>query len=280
MLRHPQSRRPPRPVPRQLAALGLRPRKRLGQHFLADPAIAQQIVDLAAVGAGEPVIEIGPGLGILSEPLARVASRLFLIELDAALARHLTARFRTAAHVTVRHADAARVDFTAVLAGGSRGVGVGNLPYNVATAILAHAIDHRACFRRLVFMLQREVAERLAAAPGSRTYGSLSVLTQLHCDVHLALRVGRTAFEPPPQVESAVTVLDILPAPRVAVGDLARFARIVRALFTHRRKQLRNSTRGILSDPDGCLRAAGIDPHRRPETLSIAEFADLVREAR
>jgi len=265
-------------VRRRLAQLGQRPQKRLGQHFLSDRYVAERIVDLARVEAGVPVVEIGPGLGVLSDLLAPRCSRLLLIELDPGLAEDLRRRYGDTPAVEVIHADAARADFAALLAGQPPAIGIGNLPYNAATAILAHMLEQRQCFRRLVFMLQREVAERLAAAPGSRAYGSLTVLTQIYCDVHMVLPVGPGAFVPRPQVDSMVALLEVLPEPRVATAAIPRLRRLVRGIFTHRRKQLRNAARGLLRDPDAALRAAGIDPMRRPETLSIEELARLASQ--
>ncbi len=266
-------------VRRQLDQLGHRPRKRLGQHFLSDTVTAEQIVALAGPPAGETIVEIGPGLGVLSELLAAGAGKLFLVELDRGLAEHLRQRYAAAANVEVVAADALRVDFNDLLRGRVPAVAVGNLPYNVATAILTHLLEQPHCFRRLVLMLQREVADRLIASPGTHAYGVLGILTQVHADVRIAFAVGPEAFVPPPQVESAVVVVDVLESPRVPPEHLERFRTIVRSMFRYRRKQLGNAARGIFADAHAVLRAADIDPRRRPETLSLAEIARLARES-
>jgi 16S rRNA (adenine1518-N6/adenine1519-N6)-dimethyltransferase len=156
---------------------------------------------------------------------------------------------------------------------------IGNLPYSVAKPILQSLVEARTAIDEMVLMLQREVADRVAAPPGGRIYGSLSVLTQLYCDVRVALRVPAGAFRPPPRVESAVLHLRVLPEPRVAVQDERRFSTVVRAAFAHRRKTLTNALASSLGVPADRVRAAveaaGIDPGRRAETLTIPEFAAL-----
>jgi len=259
----------------ELARIGRRPRKRLGQHFLSDPAIARRIVDLAQLTGTEPVIEIGPGLGALSDILAKRAGALWLIEVDADLAAHLRSRFAALAHVHVVHADALTVDFAALLGARQPAVVVANLPYNVATAVLAALLAHPYLFTRMVLMLQREVVERLCARPGGKAYAALSLLTQLDARVSPMLRVRPEAFVPRPKVESEVILVEPHREPPVAVHDAALLRRLIRTVFNQRRKQLANSMRPLYADPVALLRAAGIDPTRRPETLTLAEFAAL-----
>ena len=177
-------------------------------------------------------------------------------------------------------ADARTWDYVALVRpAGGRVLVVGNLPYSVGKPILEALVSARTAIDEMALMLQREVAERLAAPPGGKVYGSLSVLTQLYCDVRLALRVPPDAFRPPPKVESAVVHLRVLPAPRVTVPDERRFHTIVRAAFLQRRKMLANSLAAGLSLSIEAAReqaaAAGIDPRRRAETLTIHEFAAL-----
>ena len=177
-------------------------------------------------------------------------------------------------------ADAQRWDYGALRRPpGGRVLVVGNLPYSVGTAILTTLVEARGAIDEVVVMLQREVAERVAAAPGSRSYGSLSVLTQLACDVRLILRVPPGAFRPPPKVESAVLRLTVLPGPRVVVGHEEHFRAVVRAAFAQRRKTLANALAAGLSLPAPRVRdllaGAGIDPGRRAETLDLEEFARL-----
>jgi 16S rRNA (adenine1518-N6/adenine1519-N6)-dimethyltransferase len=255
-------------------------RRALGQHFLRDAGIARAIVDLVAPTANDLVIEIGPGEGALTAELARRAGRVIALEVDPALAARLRPSFPG---VEIVEADARGWDYgTLVAPPGGRVLVVGNLPYSVGKPILMALVAARTAIDTMALMLQREVAERVAAGPGSRVYGSLSVLTQLYCDVSLALRVPPEAFRPPPKVDSAVIRLDVLPSPRVAVADERRFHVVVRAAFAQRRKTLANALAAGLGRPAEVLRAAaesaGIDPLRRAETLAIAEFAELARQ--
>jgi 16S rRNA (adenine1518-N6/adenine1519-N6)-dimethyltransferase len=254
-------------------------RRALGQHFLRDPGIARAIVDLVAPTANDLVVEIGPGEGALTVELARRAGKVIALEVDPVLASRLRERLGEAQIV---EADARSWDYRGLTApAGGRVLVVGNLPYSVSKPILTALVAARTAVDAMALMLQREVAERVAAAPGSRVYGSLSVLTQLYCDVTLALRVPPSAFRPPPEVESAVIRLDVLPSPRVALADERRFHVVVRAAFAQRRKTLANALAAGLARSVGALRAAaesaGIDPSRRAETLTIEEFAELTR---
>lgn len=267
-------RRPAGVVRRELASMGRHARKRLGQHFLADRGIAQRIVDLAQLRGTERVVEIGPGLGALTDVLSERAGELWLIEIDADLAARLRARYADRPNVHVVQEDALSVDLPSLLGPGAPAVVVANLPYNIATAILAALLDAR-CFARLVLMLQREVVDRLRAQPGSKDYGALSVYTQFAARLRPGLRVGSEAFVPRPKVESEVVVVEPYAQPPVAVDDPALFKRVVRAAFNQRRKQLVNSLCAVCSDPLTVLHAAHIDPRRRPETLTLAEFAAL-----
>lgn len=252
-------------------------RRALGQHFLRDAGIARAIVELVAPTASDLVVEIGPGDGALTGELARRAGRVMALEVDPSLAARLRPRLPG---VEIVEADARSWDYGALAApAGGRVLVVGNLPYSVGKPILNALVAARTAIDSMALMLQREVAERVAAAPGSRVYGSLSVLTQLYCDVELALRVPAGAFRPPPKVESAVIRLGVLRAPRVAVADERRFHVVVRAAFAQRRKTLANALAAGLGRPVDAVRAAvesaGIEPSRRAETLTIFEFADL-----
>ena len=253
-------------------------RRALGQHFLRDAAIARGIVDLVAPTTHDLVLEIGPGQGALTGELERRAGRVIALEVDRRLAAELRGRFES---VEVIDADARTWDYgTLVAPPGGRVIVLGNLPYSVSKPILMSLVSARRAIGEMALMLQREVAERLAAPPGGKTYGSLSVLTQLYCDVRLALRVQPGAFRPPPQVESAVVHLRVLSAPRVEVPDERRFHTVVRAAFAQRRKTLGNALAGGLGLASDTVRrglaAAGIDPGRRAETLTIHEFGQVV----
>jgi len=268
-------RRPAGAVRQALATIGRHPRKRLGQHFLADAGTARRIVDLAQLTPADRVIEIGPGLGALSDILADRAAALWLIEVDADLAARLQARYAGRAHVHVVQADALKVDFAPLLGAGAPAIVVANLPYNIATAVLAALLRQAACFARLVLMLQREVVDRLRAQPGGKDYAALSVFTQVAARLRPGMRVGPQAFVPRPKVESEVVVVEPYAQAPVDIAEPDVFARLVRTVFTQRRKQLVNSLRLLCPDPAAVLSAAHIEPTRRPETLSLAEFAAL-----
>ncbi|GIW40053.1 MAG: ribosomal RNA small subunit methyltransferase A [Candidatus Binatia bacterium] len=257
-----------------------RHRPRLGQHFLADRVLARRIAELALEEPSEFYVEVGPGLGALTEHLVPRVPRILLLEIDPSLVRALRDRYGSMPHVEVREADASEFDWKSSTASVSSVTVVGNLPYRVGTRIVTDVLGQVDKLRTAVFMLQREVAERLVAEPGSRDYGSLSVLARLRHDLRIALRVRPGAFRPPPKVHSAVVVARRLSRPRVEVPDVAAFEGLVRALFRGRRKQLRNVASSIWQDAEAVLRRAGIDPSRRAETLSLEEFARLAHLGR
>ena len=265
-----------------LAAAGLRPRKRWGQHFLCDAAVVRRIVDTAEIGPGGAVLEIGPGLGALTDELARRAARLVLVEIDPALAARLTERFAADDRVRVVTGDVLELPLEELL-GATQATVVANLPYNVASPVLFRLLELRARVPRAVLMLQLEMAERLTARPGSKTYGASSVLVQAFAEVRIAFKVSRRSFLPPPDVDSAVVDVRWSPAPRADVGDPELFRAVVRAAFGQRRKMLRNALRLLVearagaASPEAVLRAAGIDPAARAETLDLAAFARLTR---
>lgn len=261
-----------------LAAAGLRPRKRWGQHFLCDPGVARRIVETAQLGADSAVLEIGPGLGALSDALADVAGRLDLVEIDRGLAARLRERYADRPHVRVIEGDVLALPLPELIAEPGVTV-VANLPYNISTPVLFRLRDLRVHFPRAVLMLQREVAARLAARPGSPDYGVTSILVQVVADVRLAFVVSRRSFLPPPQVDSAVVDLRWSPGLRVDVRDAATFEAVVRAAFGQRRKMLRNALGELLAgrrrDAAAVFSEAGIDPTARAETLDVAAFARL-----
>jgi len=264
-----------RPGPRDSVAPAHVPRRSLGQHFLIDKNIVHKIVRLAELQPGETVLEIGPGRGILTEALLDSSGLVVAVELDAALCAHLRATLGRRSNFRLVEGDALTFDYAQVP---SPFLVVANLPYYVSTPLLFRLLEDRRRIDRLVLMLQEEVVARLAAAPGGRDYGALSIAAQFYCEVRQAFRVPPTCFRPKPQVGSAVVVLTPLPKPRVSVADEAFFFRIVRAGFAHRRKALPNSLRdeGFEGAPTAAaLKQAGIDPRRRAETLSIEEFAAL-----
>ena len=247
-----------------------RPRKRFGQNFLHDAGIVARIVAAVAPRDGDRLVEIGPGEGALTGPLLEAAGELTAIELDRDLVALLNTRFPPGGGLTLLAGDALTFDFRALAAGGRLRL-VGNLPYNISTPLLFHLFDQRDAVADMHFMLQREVVDRLAAPPGGKAYGRLSVMAQVACRVTPLIRVPPGAFRPPPKVDSTVVRLVPHATPPVAIDDPGRFAAVVAAAFAQRRKTLRNTLRGVV-DVDA-LAAAGIDPGRRAETLTLEEFA-------
>src|SRR5262245_36961369 len=258
-----------------LSELGLRPHKRLGQHFLIDPTVIARMITAAQLGPEDTVLEIGPGLGALSETLADVSARLYLVELDKILADRLSKRFARDERVQVITADFLSLDLPATFPEPEIHV-VASLPYNVATPILFRLLEYRQKFPQAAVMIQKEVAERLSAAPGTKAYGVPSVLTQLYATVTTVGTVGPRSFFPAPKVESQIMRIVFQEAPRVAVRDEKIFRRVVKAAFAQRRKTLRNALRAVgYSDLDALSAQTGIDLQRRGETLSLEEFAVL-----
>jgi len=272
-----------------LAEHGLHPSRALGQHFLVDPNTARRIARLADVGAGDRVLEIGPGLGSLTLALAATGAEVHALELDRHLLPALESVVADAPGVSVEQGDALEYDFAAGLGAGrpddrgpdDRGwVCVSNLPYNVATTVVLRLLDEVPLVERLLVMVQREVGERLAAGPGSRIYGAVSVRIAYHAEAHVVGAVPPTVFLPRPKVDSALVRIDRRPAPAVDVGDPDAMFGLVRAGFAQRRKMLRRSLRGVLGDRvEAVLTGAGIDPALRAEALGIEAWAALAREA-
>lgn len=248
------------------------PKKRFGQHFLHDRNIIGHIVAALGPRHDDHIVEIGPGRGALTHELAAHLSHFDAVELDRDLLAHLQSSF-PADRLTLHGADALKFDFCQLVREGRKIRLVGNLPYNISTPLLFHLLDQAGCIEDMLFMLQKEVVQRLAAAPGGKDYGRLSVMIQYRCKVEKLFDVPPGAFTPPPRVDSSMVRLIPQATPPVAVNDTERFARVVRAAFASRRKTLRNNMKGWLSAED--LTALGIDPTRRAETLSLAEFAAL-----
>lgn len=253
-----------------LARHGLHPKKRLGQHFLADPNIVEKIVRVAGVGDGDQVVEIGPGTGTLTAALADTGASVVAYEVDRSLEPLLAETVGSLPNVELRFEDAAAVDFVSSLEG-DRWALVANLPYNVGTPIVLDVLRHVPAVSRIVVMVQAEVAGRFAAEPGSKTYGLPSVVVGLHARVGERFDVPAQVFVPPPNVGSTVIVLDRVPAPPEAEGAIELAA----AGFGQRRKMLRASLKAVSDDPIALCEAAGIDPTARAETLSPAEWLAL-----
>ena len=243
------------------------PRKRFGQHFLTDAFVLDAIVERIDPRPGDALIEIGPGLGAMTTPLAQRCGRLTVIELD----RDLAARLRRQPELEVVEADVLTVDFAALAARRGKPLRiVGNLPYNISTPILFHLLGFVDQVRDQHFMLQKEVVDRMAAAPGSKDYGRLSVMLQWRYTIESVLDVGPQAFDPPPRVDSAVVRMQPIAAP---VGvDPKLLGDLVRVAFSQRRKMLRNTLGPWLSER-GC--GATFDLSRRAEEVPVGEYLAL-----
>lgn len=253
-------------------------RKRFGQHFLTDPRILDRIAGALELTGTETVVEVGPGRGALTDRLASRCAKLIAVEIDRDLVAHLTRRYADHPHVQIVEGDVLDKSL-ATLAGGPY-VLIGNVPYYITTPILFHAME-RPRAERSVFLVQREVAERMVAVPNSDEYGALSVNIQSLARVEILFRVAAGAFSPPPKVESAVVRVIPRADPVISKGEEQGFSQFVIAAFSQRRKQLGSIVRGIASLETTAaaelVRTAGLDPRARPETLGVAEFAQLYR---
>ncbi len=248
----------------------LKPRKRFGQHFLSDPAVIERIVAEIGPASGDTIVEIGPGRGAITDPLARRDVELHAIELDRDLAARLRARFADRPNVHLHQADALRFDYSTL--GDALRV-VGNLPYNISTPLLFRLIEFRQGIRDMHFMLQKEVVDRMAASPGSRRFGRLTVMLGCYVDVEPLFDVEPCCFEPPPKVVSSVVRLLPKAAAEIDVYDESMLRSIVAQAFSQRRKTLRNALKGRIDDVQ--LEAAGIDPQMRAEQVPINTWVRL-----
>lgn len=266
----------PATIQASLAAHGLQPSRALGQNFLADPNTARRIVRHAGIEPGAHVVEVGPGLGSLTLALLEAGASVTAVELDRHLVAALAANLPAGAPVEVVVADALDVDWDALLAPHARVAMVANLPYNVATPVVIRALETATRIDRALVMVQREVGERLAAGPGSKAYGAVSVKVAYFAHAAVVGIVPPTVFIPQPKVDSALVKMVRHAAPPVAVADPARMFTIVRAGFATRRKMLRQSLRPVLGDATiAILDAAAIAPTARAETLVLADWARL-----
>ncbi|HHM05516.1 MAG TPA: 16S rRNA (adenine(1518)-N(6)/adenine(1519)-N(6))-dimethyltransferase RsmA [Gammaproteobacteria bacterium] len=255
---------------------GHRPRKRFGQHFLHDPWIIQRIIQAINPRPGERLLEIGPGLGALTAPLLEAVGQLDVVELDRDVIAPLQVACAGRGVLRVHNEDVLAFDFSRLAGTGPLRV-VGNLPYNISTPLIFHLLSQATSIHDMLFMVQKEVAGRMAAAPGSKDYGRLSVMVQWRCAVETLFGVSPGAFRPPPKVDSAMVHLIPHSRPAVTVDDESLFAALVEQAFKQRRKTLRNSLKQWLSADD--IAAVGVEPAWRPEVLSLAQFAALTTAA-
>jgi 16S rRNA (adenine1518-N6/adenine1519-N6)-dimethyltransferase len=255
----------------------MRARKRFGQHFLHDPAVLERIVRLIRAQPGEQLVEIGPGQGALTRPLLEESGTLDVVEIDRDLAAALRSDARLQGRLRVHQADALEFDWAALAqARGGKLRIVGNLPYNISTPLLFRLLGYREHIKDMHFLLQREVVERIVAAPGGGTYGRLGVMLAPFADSSSLLDVGPGAFRPAPKVWSALVRMVVHEAPP-AWAQHPTYAAVVAAAFSQRRKTLRNALAALLNAEQ--IRAAGIDPGARAETLSTAQFGALALAA-
>ena len=249
------------------------PRKRFGQNFLHDHTIIYNIISSIQAKPDQHWVEIGPGQGALTEPLLKERVRLDVVELDRDLVVLLKQKFNQYPNLQIHSADALRFDFSSLADGAEKLRIVGNLPYNISTPLMFHLLDNAYCIEDMHFMLQKEVVDRICAAPGSKKYGRLSVMMQYYCLPELLFEVPPESFDPAPQVMSAIVRLVPHKQPPVAVNDVSKLNRVVTQAFSQRRKTLRNSLKKLIAEED--IAALNIDPTLRAESISLVEFASL-----
>lgn len=260
-----------------LKAFGLRMSKKLGQNFLIDARIVQGIVDAAEIKPGDRVLEIGPGIGTLTQGLAEAGAEVTAVELDKKLPAVLKETLKAYDNVTIVPGDILKVNIPEIMGEGPFKVAA-NLPYYITTPILMTLLERRLSITHMVTMVQKEVAERMTAKPGSRIYGALSVAVQYYTEPEIVLDVPPRSFIPAPEVMSVVVSCRVRRKPAVDVQDEKLFFRVVKAAFGQRRKTLANALRGAGFPKEqvrDALESAGIDPIRRGETLTLAEFGQL-----
>ncbi|OGW35501.1 MAG: ribosomal RNA small subunit methyltransferase A [Nitrospirae bacterium GWD2_57_9] len=253
----------------------IRAKKSLGQNFLKDPHYLRKIVDAAAVGPVDRILEIGPGMGHLTRILSERAQKVLALELDDRLIPYLQQEFGEKENVEIRHVDALEYPYSS-LPGGWKVVA--NLPYYISTPLIQRLLQDRSRFTTLTLMLQKEVAERIAAGPGGKEYGYLSVLVQLYSEPRIEFSVPAGAFTPRPEVDSAVITLVLRDHPALANRDHNFLIRLVKAAFSQRRKTLRNALKQLeipASKMGAAFAETGVDLGRRAETLTVEEFAKL-----
>ncbi|MDR3559901.1 MAG: 16S rRNA (adenine(1518)-N(6)/adenine(1519)-N(6))-dimethyltransferase RsmA [Negativicutes bacterium] len=260
-----------------LKTFGIHTSKKLGQNFLVDEGVVEKIVRSAALSSTDTVLEIGPGIGTLTQGLAETGAKVVAVELDRRLIDVMTKTLAGYENIRVIHGDILKIDISQEISADKYKV-VANLPYYITTPIVMGLLEQKLPIELLVTMVQKEVAERMVAPPGGKDYGALSVAVQYYSDPEIIFHVPPAAFIPAPAVESAVIRCAVRSKPPVAVNDEKAFFRVVRAAFAQRRKTLTNNMKAAgIVDHAGkeILTQAGIDGNRRGETLSLAEFAAI-----
>ncbi|OGQ12367.1 MAG: hypothetical protein A2026_08340 [Deltaproteobacteria bacterium RBG_19FT_COMBO_46_12] len=273
-------------IKQELKEYGLFAKKRLGQHFLVDRNILDKVIRTAQVEKEDIILEVGPGLGEMTRALARQANKVIAVEIDSKLAVILKQKLRDFSSVEVVESDILKMDFSQVFRKEKHPIKVvANLPYQISTPLLFRFIEFKETFSTLTLMLQKEVAERIVASPGRKEYGPLSIFIQMFSDVAIRFFIKPSAFFPPPKVESAVVHMSFREKPAVNLEDEKWFKKVVKGCFGYRRKTLMNALKHsglpLPKSTESKMEKIGIDPKRRPETLTIQELvclADALKE--
>ena len=262
-----------------LRRLHLLPKRYMGQNFLIDEGVRERIITEARVTGEDTILEVGPGLGVLTFPLAERAHKVIAIEKDRTLAGYLREEAGEGSNIEIIEGDALEISYREMAERvGRRLKVVSNLPYSIASPLLLKFLDEREAFCSLLVMVQREVGLRIAAEPGTGNYGFLTVMVRLLADASIVTIVPPRAFYPRPKVHSALVSIEVLEEPRVGVEDMRAFRELVSHAFGKRRKILKNALRSLLGDrAEEILTSAGIDPKRRGETLTLEEFYRIYR---
>ncbi len=250
-----------------------RARRRFGQNFLHDDAVILRIINAIAPRKGDNMVEIGPGQGALTTLLLNELGKMSAVELDRDLVPILKKNCASHGALTIHNVDALKFDFCSLTTAASSLRVVGNLPYNISTPLIFHLLTQAHCIRDMYFMLQREVVERMAAMPGSKTYGRLSIMVQYHCEVENLFIVGPESFDPMPKIDSAIVRLTPRSEPAVKVNDETLFAKVVTQAFSQRRKTIRNTLKPYMTGDE--ISSLEIDPSLRAEVLDLETFARL-----
>jgi len=248
-------------------------RKRFGQNFLHDQSIINRILSAVRAKPGDRVIEIGPGQGAITQGLVDSGANVTAIEIDKDLIRYLTVAFVSRDNFNIIDSDALKIDFSELSQNGETLKVVGNLPYNISTPLLFHLLNYKDVIGDMYFMLQKEVVDRMAAEPNTKAYGKLSIMCQYHCDVGKLIDVPPGCFNPAPKVQSAVVKLRVRKSMPIKANCEKRLNTIVSAAFQQRRKTLGNALKKVLPVED--IEACGIDPKKRPDNLSVADYVAL-----
>ena len=256
-------------------SFGHQPRKRFGQNFLTDPHVIDNIVRAIRPQDTDTLVEIGPGLGAITEQLVDQVGQMAVVELDRDLIPHLRISFATRKNFHIYEGDALKFDFRRVPQdlGGQKIRVVGNLPYNISTPLMFHLLSFNELVQDMHFMLQKEVVDRLAAGVGENAYGRLGIMVQYYCQVEPLFIVPPTAFDPPPKVESAIVRLTPHTRLPVTTASPEALGKLVTQAFSQRRKTVRNALKSVATDT--LLEQAGINPEHRPEQIALSEYAKL-----